>query len=312
MGRSAFIFPGQSSQYVGMGKELYEKIPVVREVFDHACEVTGKDIRSICFEGPPEVLNETMNTQPCILTMSYAAFLALKAYGLAPDAIAGFSMGEFSAMVAAGIVSFDDALALLKVRAKAMQEAVPLGEGAMVAVKSDRAQRAVEICGQITEGYAALSNISSPTTLLFAGEKKAMNILQERLTAEGIKNRIVAVSVPAHCRLMDPAREPLEKALAKTAMHAPQTDFYMCADAQKESDVDKIREKEVMQLYMAAQCEGIIRNMIKDGVDTFVEVGPKNIYARYAKEIDPSVRILNVEDMATLEATVKALQEDRA
>ncbi len=293
-----------------MGKELYAHIPAAREVFDHACEVTGKDIRRICFEGPLDVLNETMNTQPCILTMSYAALQALEGYGIRPDAIAGFSMGEFSAMVAAGIVSFDDGLALLKVRAKAMQDAVPLGEGAMVAVRSDRAQRAVEICGEITEGYAALSNISSPTNLLFAGEKKAMDVLQERLSAEGIKNRVIAVSVPSHCRLMDPAREPLARALADTQMFPPKADFYMCADAQKEEDVDRIREKEVLQLCTTVQCEGIIRNMIEDGVDTFVEIGPKNVYARYAKEIDPSIRILNVEDMASLQATVEALKTE--
>ena len=308
MGRIAFVFPGQSSQYVGMGKDLYEHVPAAKEVFDHACSVTGKDIRSICFDGPTEVLNETMNTQPCILTTSYAALLALREQGIRPDAIAGFSMGEFTAMVAAGIMDFDDALKILEVRARAMQEAVPLGAGAMVAVKSDRAQRAVEICESITEGYAAVSNISSPTTILFAGETPAMQILQERLTAEGIKNRVAAVSVPAHCALMAPACKPVEEVLAATPMQSPEVDFYMCADAQKESDVAKIREKEVMQLCSAAQCEGIIRNMIKDGVDTVIEIGPKKIYARYAKEIDPEIRILNVEDMASLQATVEALK----
>ncbi len=311
MRKIGFIFPSQSTQYVGMGKELYENIPVCREVFDRANEVTGVDIKGICFDGPLEKLNETVNTQPCILTMSYAAFLALREHGIEPEAVAGFSLGEFSAMVAGGIMSFEDTLGVLKVRANAMQSAVPLGVGTMIGVKSEKAQRAIEICNEITEGYTALANANSPTNLLFSGETPAMEVFSRRLTEEGIKNRIIAVSVPSHCDLMIPARKPLIEALAAVDMKVPQVDFYMCADAEKESDVEKIREKEVTQMCTTVQCEGIIRNMLRDGVNVFVELGPKNAYSRYVREIAPEdTLVLNVEDMATLKAAVELLKAE--
>lgn len=311
MKKIGFIFPSQSTQYVGMGKELYETIPVCRAVFDRANEVTGVDIKGICFDGPLEKLNETVNTQPCILTMSYAAFLALGEYGIRPAAVAGFSLGEFSAMVAGGVMSFEDALRVLKVRANAMQSAVPLGVGTMIGVKSEKAARAIEICGEITEGYTALANANSPTNLLFSGETPAMKVFSERLSAEGIKNRIVAVSVPSHCDLMKPARQPLTDALASVEMQSPAVDFYMCADAERETDVEKIREKEVTQMCTTVQCEGIIRNMLRDGVNTFVELGPKNAYSKYVCEIAPEgTLILNVEDAETLKAAVEALKAE--
>ena len=309
MKKIAFIFPSQSTQYVGMGKDLYDNIPVCREVFDRANEVTGVDIRSICFDGPLETLNETVNTQPCILTMSYAAFLALQEYDIRPAAVAGFSLGEFSAMVAGGIMRFEDALKVLKVRANAMQAAVPLGVGTMIGVKSEKAARAIEICNEITEGYTALANANSPTNLLFSGETPAMKVFSERLTEEGIKNRIVAVSVPSHCDLMNPAREPLTNALAATEMKSPEVDFYMCADAEKETDVEKIREKEVRQMCTTVQCEGIIRNMLRDGVNVFIELGPKNAYSKYVTEVAPEdTLVLHVEDTATLKETLDALK----
>lgn len=312
MRKIGFIFPSQSTQYVGMGKDLYENIDICRETFDHANEVTGVDIKGICFEGPLEKLNETVNTQPCILTMSYAAFLALGEYGIKPEAVAGFSLGEFSAMVAGGIMSFDDALRVLKVRANAMQTAVPLGVGTMIGVKSEKAARAIEICNEITEGYTALANANSPTNLLFSGETPAMKIFSERLTAEGIKNKIVAVSVPSHCDLMNPARQPLTDALAAADMKSPDgVDFYMCADAEKETDVAKIREKEVKQMCTTVQCEGIIRNMLRDGVNVFIELGPKGAYSKYVREVAPEdTLILNVEDTATLKAAVEALKAE--
>ena len=311
MKKIGFIFPSQSTQYVGMGKDLYDNIPICREVFDRANEVTGVDIKGICFDGPLETLNETVNTQPCILTTSYAAFLALQEYGIHPSAVAGFSLGEFSAMVASGIMRFEDALKVLKVRANAMQTAVPLGVGTMIGVKSEKAARAIEICNEITEGYTALANANSPTNLLFSGETPAMKVFSERLTEEGIKNRIVAVSVPSHCDLMKPAREPLTNALAATEMKSPDVDFYMCANAEKETDVEKIREKEVRQMCTTVQCEGIIRNMLRDGVNVFIELGPKNAYSKYVIEVAPeNTLVLHVEDTATLKETVDALKAE--
>lgn len=305
MGKIAFIFTGQSSQYVGMGKSLYEGSETCRALFDRADEVMGREISGICFEGPQETLNLTENTQPCILTVEYAAYAALTEAGIRPDAIAGFSLGEYGALAAAGVFSFEDALGIIKIRAKAMQEAVPVGQGAMVAVLGD-AERAAAISREV-EGYLAVSNRNSPTKLIFAGEIGAVKDFQERLREAGMKNTVIPVSIPSHCKLMEPAQKALGGAFDAVKLSPPQVAFYMNADGEKEQDVGQIREKMVRQLCVAVQCEQIIRNMLRDGVDTFVELGPNTMYSKFVRETAPEVRLLHVEDMESLEATVRAL-----
>ena len=309
MGKVSFLFTGQSSQYVGMGKSLYEGLPICRELFDRADEIMERSVRDICFAGPAETLNMTENTQPCILTTEYAAYAALTEQGIRPDAMAGFSLGEYGALAAAGVFSFEDSLKIIKIRAKAMQEAVPVGQGAMVAVMGDDAERAVAISEE-TEGYVVVSNRNSPSRLIFAGEIKATEAFQKRLDAEGIRNKVIPVSIPSHCRLMAPAQKALDAAFAATKLSSPGVDFYMNATGDKESAVENIRENMVNQLCVAVQCEKILRNMVRDGVDTFVELGPKTMYSKFAGEIAPAARLLHVEDMESLQETVRALREE--
>lgn len=305
MNKTAFLFTGQSSQYVGMGKSLYESVEVCRTCFDHADDIMGRNISTICFEGPDERLNMTENTQPCILTTEYAAFAALSARGARPDAIAGFSLGEYGALAAAGVLSFEDVLGIIKIRAKAMQEAVPVGKGAMVAVMGP-AERAIALSEQV-EGYLAVSNRNAPAKLIFAGEIAATRAFQKLLDAEKIKNTVIPVSIPSHCALMEPAQRALDEAFSAVELSAPRVNFYMNTDGEKENDPAEIQKKMVLQLCVAVQCEQIIRNMLRDGVDTFVELGPKTMYSNFVREIAPDARLLHVEDQASLEETAAAL-----
>ena len=305
MKKLAFLFTGQSSQYVGMGKSLYEERAVCRALYDQADAVMGRSVSALCFDGPREELDLTENTQPCILTTEYAAYAALAERGVQPDAMAGFSLGEYGALAAAGVLTFEEALGVIKVRAKAMQEAVPAGRGAMVAVLGPAA-RAEELSREV-DGYLAVSNRNAPTRLIFAGEISATRAFQALLDAEGIKNQVIPVSIPSHCALMQPAQAALDEAFSALRLHAPRVDFYMNTDGEKETDPRRIQEKMVRQLCVAVQCEQIVRNLLRDGVDTFVELGPKTMYSAFVREIAPQATLLHVEDQASLEETAAAL-----
>lgn len=302
-----FIFPSQSTQYVGMGKELYEKFQVVRDTFDIADKFYGgNQVSKIALEGPAELLNHTEWAQPCILTLSVAVMNLLKEYGVTPEAVGGFSLGEFSAITAAGILSFEDALKVIKVRAKAMQDAVPLGVGKMIAVLSNNMKRVDELAASV-KGFATIANANSPTNALYAGLAYSMDEFHEKLDAEGIKNKVITVSVPSHCKLMLPAIPALTDVMFDCKIHDPKVPQYSGFDGRPTIDgMDSIR-KSIGQTFNPVWCERIIRNMRADGIDTFIEVGPNKTYSKYVKEIAPDALSLHVDDLASLEETLKAL-----
>ncbi len=306
--RIGFIFPSQSTQFVGMGKELYDNFQVVRDVFAIADNYYDGKVSKICFEGPAELLNQTEWAQPCILTLSYAVFKLLQEYDITPLAVGGFSLGEFSALTAAGVISFKEALKVIKVRAHAMQAAVPLGVGKMIAVLHNDLHHVDELAASC-KGYATVANANSSTNALYAGYAYSMDEFHAKLDAEHIKNRVITVSVPSHCKLMLPAIPALTDALFDCQIKDPVIPLLSGFDGRPVIDgMDAVR-KSIGQTFNPVFCERIIRNMKEMGIDTYVEVGPNKVYSKYVREITPDSNSLHVDNLESLNEVLSLLKQ---
>jgi [acyl-carrier-protein] S-malonyltransferase len=304
----SFVFPGQGSQYVGMGKDLYENFDEVKEIYKAASEALGYDIAGLSFNGPQEELNKTYRTQPCLLTASYAAFKVLTSKGLTPSCMAGHSLGEYSAITASGAISFRDAAILTEKRGRFMQDAVPEGKGLMAAVLGLDREAINKICGSVNSGYVAPANYNCPGQTVIAGEKAAVEEAVKLAQDAGAKRAVLlAVSVPSHCRLMEGASNKLSELLEGIELKYPEIPIVNNADAAFLKDADSIKDSLVRQLNSPLLWEDSIRLMVESGVDSFIEVGPKKVLAGLIKRIDGTVKIYNVEDTKTLEDTLKAL-----
>src|ERR1700741_100669 len=314
MGKVAFVFPGQASQYPGMGKELAEKYPVARSVFDEADKALGISVSKLCFEGSEDDLKLTANTQPAILTVSVAASRVLAEKGITPDFVAGHSLGEYSALVAAGSLKFADAVKLVRKRGTYMQEAVPAGQGAMAAIMGlspavvqDACKRAaeVEIC--------APANLNSPEQTVISGHAGAVKRAVEIASQLGAKRAVIlAVSAPFHCALMIAAQERLEKELGKTQFSNLQMPLVTNVDADTITTGDEAREALIRQVTAPVRWEESMRLLIDEGVDTFVEVGPGRVLVGLLRQIERSVGTLNVEDEKSLATTIDKIAQTRA
>lgn len=314
MGKIAFVFPGQASQYPGMGKELADKYPVAKAVFDEADKALGFSISQICFSGSEEELKLTANTQPAILTVSVAAHRVLAENGITPDFVAGHSLGEYSALVAAGSLKFSDAVQIVRKRGNYMQEAVPAGEGAMAAIMGLSPAVVLDACKRAAEGrICSAANLNSQEQTVISGHADAVKRAVEIASQLGAKRAVILpVSAPFHCALMMPAQERLEKDLRKTEFGALRVPLVTNVDADTETSGDEARDALIRQVTMPVRWEESVRELIDEGVNTFIEVGPSKVLSGLLRQIERSVGTLNVEDEKSLAATVHKIAQTRA
>jgi [acyl-carrier-protein] S-malonyltransferase len=292
-----------------MGKDFAEKFPVARKTFEEADHALGFKISQLCFEGPDEELQLTMNTQPAILTVSVAAYRVLEEKGIRPDIVAGHSLGEYSALVAAEALSLVEAVRVVRKRGKYMQEAVPVGEGAMAAILGLPLDTIYQICADARhDEECSAANINSPSQVVISGAKGAVERAVQLATEAGAKRAILLnVSAPFHCRLMMPAGELLEHDLMKMEFNDLKFPVVTNVDAERETTGLAARTSLIRQVTSPVLWEDSVRRMIGLGVNTFVEVGPGRVLSGLVKQIDRTCKILNVEDGKSLTATIEAL-----
>jgi [acyl-carrier-protein] S-malonyltransferase len=304
----ALLFPGQGSQAVGMGKDLADKFPVARQTFEEADEALGYKLSQLCFEGPEEELKMTETTQPAILTASVAAWRVLQAAGLRPGYVAGHSLGEYSAHVAAGTLNFADAVRTVRNRGKYMQEAVPPGVGAMAAILGMDAHEVAAICGDAAQGKVCEpANLNSPEQIVISGHAAAVERATKIAGQRGAKRAVMLhVSAPFHCSLMQPAQDRLSADLQSLAFHDPLIPVVCNVDAAPVGDAGRARDALVRQVTGSVKWDQSVRLLIAEGISVFVEGGPGKVLCGLVRQIDRSKKCLSVNDEVSLS---KALAE---
>lgn len=303
----AFVFPGQGAQKVGMGNALAEAFPICRETFAEADAALGETLSRLCFEGPEDLLLLTENAQPAILAVSVAACRLVESRGVRPAFAAGHSLGEYSAHVAAGTLSFADALTTVRRRGQYMQEAVPVGDGAMAAILGLDADAVSRACAEVqAEGnghVVAPANLNAPGQIVIAGHAGAVRKAGERAKALGARRVILlAVSAPFHCALMKPAEDRLAPELRALRLNDPRFPVVANVDAEPKREAMAAVEALIRQVSSPVRWEDVVRRLLAEGARTFVELGPGTVLSGLIRKIDRSVTVVNVEDPGGLEA----------
>lgn len=307
----AFIFPGQGSQYAGMGKDLAEKYPAAKQVFEEADEALGFALSELCFSGPAERLQLTENTQPAILTASVAMLRALVSDGFPkPDFVAGHSLGEYSALVAAGSLSFRDAVKTVRARGRYMQEAVPVGTGAMAAILGADISVVSATCEEASQGQVcSAANLNSPGQVVIAGDAAAIDraiaLLKERGARRVLK---LNVSAPFHCALMKPAEERLAADLEQVSFADLATPLVTNVDAGAINTGPEARDALIRQVSQPVRWLESVEFLLSHGVQSFIEIGPGKVLSGLVRQIDRGVSCVNIEDEAGLRAAREALE----
>ncbi len=309
----AFIFPGQGSQAVGMGKDLYENYESAKAVFDTADRVLGKSVSTLCFEGPEDALKQTVNTQPCIVTMSIAALEALKSeFDVTPAYTAGHSLGEYCAMYASGVMSLETALKAIQKRADLMNESAT--GGAMAAIlNATEEQLQAGLAEGSKVGYVDVANYNSPAQVVITGDENAVKAAGDYMLANGVRRVVpLAVSGAFHSKFMEKASEGFREFASSLDLNDASFPVLTNVDAQPTTSAEDFRAKMPKQICSSVYWTQTIQKMAADGVDTFIEIGPGKVLAGLNKKIAPEATVYNVFDKASLDATLSALKEQMA
>ena len=314
MGKLAFIFPGQGAQAIGMGKEFYDNYEIAKKLFDEADETLGYSIKKMCFEGSEEDLKLTANTQPAILVVSVIVSEILKSNGIIPEIAGGHSLGEYSALVAADVIDFKDAVLLVHKRGQFMQEAVPVGEGSMAAIIGLDDNTIVEICNKISSDVGAVQavNFNCPGQTVIAGTTKGVDAAVDELKAAGAKKAVVLpVSAPFHSTLMAPAAKKLAVELDKVEFRDAKFPIAANVNGELETKAEIIKQNLITQADHPVKWIACVDSMKNFGADTFIEAGPGKTLCGFNKRIDRKLVSLNVEDMESLQKTISVLMSGK-
>lgn len=307
MKKIAFVFPGQGAQYVGMGKDFYEQFPESREVFDKAGELLGLDMKKLCFE-ENDRLDLTEYTQAAMITTIGAMLKKIAAIGIRPQAAAGLSLGEYAALVTSGVLDLYDAIRLVRLRGKLMQEAVPQGIGSMAAVLGMEQEIVEQVCEQ-TSGVVTIANYNCPGQLVISGENFAVQAASEHLKERGAKRVVpLKVSGPFHSPLLQPAGEKLLAALNKVEIHTPQIPYAANVTAEYVTQADGIRDLLARQISSSVRWQQCVECMIADGTEIFIEIGPGKTISSFVKKIDRTKETINIDKVQDLEKLTRIME----
>ncbi|MCY7760162.1 ACP S-malonyltransferase [Bacillus spizizenii] len=313
MSKIAFLFPGQGSQFIGMGKDLYEQVPAAKRLFDEADETLETKLSSLIFEGDAKELTLTYNAQPALLTTSIAVLEKFKESGITPDFTAGHSLGEYSALVASGALSFKDAVYTVRKRGEFMNEAVPAGEGAMAAILGMDAEALKKVTDKVTEeGHLVqLANLNCPGQIVISGTAKGVELASEQAKEDGAKRAIpLEVSGPFHSELMKPAAEKLKEVLDSCDIKDASVPVISNVSADVMTEKAEIKEKLIEQLYSPVRFEESINKLIAEGVTIFIEIGPGKVLSGLVKKVNRRLKTIAVSDPETIELAIQTLKEE--